>query len=711
MIQQSQRSPNPEPKKILSEILLEFVIEIQEPRKASNPQMIVKKILELVKPQYFKCVEIICNLIRKSDDYIDKGEEEQKITNLIEDFAKNWQESDESQHLQEIKNKIIESQRSLSLLSLYQQIINQDIYLDGMNSKDLEYLIELGLVVWNDNIPRISNIVYERVFDLNFVTHELKILVRELVLKKWRSIADFSEKEQQEVILLITQKISQLFKKTDNLEISLCWILQLSEPDMVLLESLINLVCGINNKILIKDIHDEQGKRYLETLVKSSLIDNWQTKRLSEHFTSIQNNLVSSKKCDIFGLLVTYRYILQGKDIPFNADQEIQELLDLKLVLNNQQSKKLTVSNVLYEAIFDDQWLEKQLALISQSQNQNILAWLDSNDFERYITILKRKFPHNLKTIIEEILSWTHEHQSLTKKIVEFVGSLEVESENLKDWFEKNIIYSPNLGTYVNENDFENLIRNRAAKLEGVKKINQINLSLVKLATKFRQNPLIIAEAVLEHTDGEPESIKNLVDLILRYDSIIRIEADGHKIPELVKFLENPDLKVLNMLTPNNNNINDAQMTQQELFEKIANKAKEFLKAIVLVDLAEGEIINYKYNEDELGKAENEKIYEKLIGSGSGGIAVEDFKTLIPSSEAWNKFAEETEAGELEYSIQIFTKRSVIAAFLNLDGQIYGVFYLGKSGVPRAKLVNVCEKTVPQIKQVFQQDQNFQFLS
>ena len=708
MIQQLQRSPNPDPKKILSKILLEFVIEIQEPRKASNPQMIVKKILELVKPQYFKCVEIICNLIRKSDDYINEGREEQKITNLVENFAQNWQESDDSQHLQEIKNKIIESQRSLSLLSLYQQIINQDIHLDGTNSNDLEYLIDLGLVVREDNVLRVSNIVYEKVFNLSFVEQELNGHVNKLVSKEWIFTPDLREIQKEQIINLITLNIPQLAKKTNNLETLTSLILTLSKPDIALLELLLKLFAETEDKNFISD-NDQEN---LNSLILSYLIDNWETKSnsLSVYFQGIKQKLITNNNCDAFWLLVTYRYVLQGKDTPFNADQETQELLNFKIVLTNQ-ANKLTVSNEIYQAIFNENWVGKQLARIPKPQSQNILALLDSNDFEGDITILQRKFSHNLKTIIEEILSWTHEHQSLTKKIVEFVGSLEVESENIKDWFEKNIIYSPNLGTYVNENDFENLIRNRAAKLEGVKKINQINLSLVKLATKFRQNPLIIAEAVLEHTDGEPESIKNLVDLILRYDSIIRIEADGHKIPELVKFLENPDLKVLNMLTPNNNNINDAQMTQQELFEKIANKAKEFLKAIVLVDLAEGEIINYKYNEDELGKAENEKIYEKLIGSGSGGIAVEDFKTVIPSSEAWNKFAEETEAGELEYSIQIFTKRSVIAAFLNLDGQIYGVFYLGKSGVPRAKLVNVCEKTVPQIKQVFQQDQNFQFLS
>jgi glycosyltransferase involved in cell wall biosynthesis len=149
MIQQLQRSPNPDPKKILSKILLEFVIEIQEPRKASNPQMIVKKILELVKPQYFKCVEIICNLIRKSDDYINEGREEQKITNLVENFAQNWQESDDSQHLQEIKNKIIES------MALSKPVVTTTIGTEALTESQKK-----GLLIADDSQGLADHVIY-----------------------------------------------------------------------------------------------------------------------------------------------------------------------------------------------------------------------------------------------------------------------------------------------------------------------------------------------------------------------------------------------------------------------------------------------------------------------------------------------------------------------------------------------------------------------
>ncbi|NER07218.1 MAG: hypothetical protein F6K17_33905, partial [Okeania sp. SIO3C4] len=82
----------------------------------------------------------------------------------------------------------------------------------------------------------------------------------------------------------------------------------------------------------------------------------------------------------------------------------------------------------------------------------------------------------------------------------------------------------------------------------------------------------------------------------------------------------------------------------------------------------------------------------------------EDFDTLVPAIEAFKKFAEETNAGEPEYLIYAFTKRLVIGSFLNIGGNYYGVFYIGKSFVARGKLVNLCEKTVPEIKDAFEAD-------
>jgi len=695
MIQQLQRSPNPEPKKILSEILLEFVIEIQEPRKASNPQMIVKKILELVKPQYFKCVEIICNLIRKSDDYINEGREEQKITNLVENFAQNWQESDDSQHLQEIKNKIIESQRSLSLLSLYKQIIiNQDIHLDGTNSNDLEYLIDLGLVVREDTVLRVSNIVYEKVFNLNFIEQELNSHVNKIVSEKWTFTLDLRETQKEQIINLITLNIPQLAKKTNNLETLISLILTSSKPDIALLELLLKLFAETEDKNFTSDNDQENPK----SLIRPYLIDNWETKSnsLSVYFQGIKQKLITNNNCDAFWLLVTYRYVLQGKDTPFNADQETQELLNLKLVLTNQ-ANKLTVSNeIYYKVIFNENWVGKQLAQIPKPQSQNILALLDSNDFEGDITILKSKFPHNFKTIIEEILSWTHEHQSLTKKIVEFVGSLEVESENVKDWFEKNVIYSQNLGEYLREavNDFKILIRSRVAKLEGVKEIDQINLSLVKLTTKFRQNPLIIAKAILEHTDGEPESIKNLVDLILPDDSIIRTEADGHKIPELVKSLENPNLEVVLSMPK----INIDQLLNQIVEEQ------EGLEAIVLINLTKS---LPQYHNSDL-RLNNERLFNDLFRTNRGiSKALANFASLQSIPKALNTFGQETNKGQLDYAIFLFKNEDkknidsgglIVVYFTIFEGVPFAICYIATKEAFLASILLSCEESIDQIR-------------
>ena len=706
MIQQLKQSFEPQHEH-LNQILVEFVIELQNTSKASNPQMVVKKIFELVKPKYSKCVEIILNLVRKFEGSIKEGDEESTVKELVENFA-NKQEYDDSVHLQKVISKILESHRSLSLLSLYLQIINKDIDLDDINQKDIEYLIELGLIVSQNNVFQVSNFLYEQIFNGDFIEQELKNKVYKLVSRKWELAPELSKIQKQDIVNIISENISELAKKTNNLDFLLSLILKWSKPDLVLLKSLLNFIGEAENKILLCD---KEGIKKIANLVRSHFIENWQTKPLSKHFNLIQENVIKNKNGHVFWLLVTYRYILNGKEIPFKAEKEIQDLVKSKLILTNPENKP-TVANDIYKAVFDEDWVLQKLAQINKPQIHNLLAWLNNDNFEDNITILQNKFPNNFKIIIEEIISWTHEHQDIAQRIIEFikVGIFSPDSEGI-DKFNKNIIYSPNLGNYLKPEDFKILITNRVAKLEGVNEINQTNQSMLQLTKKFRHNPLIIAEKILELTNGEQNFTQNLVDLIVQEGGIIKTEQDVNNIQGLIKSLDNSNQEELNMPTDNSNNNNDNTITLQELFERIAEKGRGFLKAILLVHLQgdnAGEILESSYN-GELDQTEDE-IYRNLIGRGSGGKALEDAGNLSAVSEFWNKFAEKTELGDLEYSIHAFNKGSVIVAVLNLEGQLYGVFYLGKSGAPRARLINVCEQTIPQIKKLFLQDRDFVFV-
>jgi hypothetical protein len=161
--------------------LLQFIMEVQETKKASNPQMLMRKILELVKPKYSQCLEIICNLIRQSNGTIEQGEEDTKITDLIDQFAENWQESDYSEHLSNILNHILDSERSLSVLVLYEQILNQTIDVSTINNQDRDFLIQLGLITEENTNLIISNILYYKIFNSNFINQQIDQKLKKLV--------------------------------------------------------------------------------------------------------------------------------------------------------------------------------------------------------------------------------------------------------------------------------------------------------------------------------------------------------------------------------------------------------------------------------------------------------------------------------------------------------------------------------------------------
>lgn len=84
------------------------------------------------------------------------------MTRVIE----NWEAQDEPEHLKTIRDRLLRSgQRTARLLSLYQQILNQD----GIPSNDTPEQMELqlsGLVVKRQNRLTVYNRIYAAVFDL-----------------------------------------------------------------------------------------------------------------------------------------------------------------------------------------------------------------------------------------------------------------------------------------------------------------------------------------------------------------------------------------------------------------------------------------------------------------------------------------------------------------------------------------------------------------
>lgn len=119
--------------------------------------------------------QTICQVFAKSNSNIPNGKEIQAVDRFVEGtLIKKWQESKAATSIRTIAYSLQDNPRcsSSSLLREYQNIL-----LSGekafQNSKEQQELLLLGLVVKEGDRLRISNIIYQQVFNRDFVVKQL----------------------------------------------------------------------------------------------------------------------------------------------------------------------------------------------------------------------------------------------------------------------------------------------------------------------------------------------------------------------------------------------------------------------------------------------------------------------------------------------------------------------------------------------------------
>ena len=98
---------------------------------------------------------------------------------------------------------------------------------------------------------------------------------------------------------------------------------------------------------------------WVENLVRSHIIDNWEAQDEPEHLRTIRDRLLSLQHAAA-SLLHLYQKILQNSEIPADNSSDQAELLLSGLVV--KQNGKLTVGNRIYASIFNQDWVAKELA-------------------------------------------------------------------------------------------------------------------------------------------------------------------------------------------------------------------------------------------------------------------------------------------------------------------------------------------------------------
>ncbi|MFB8787309.1 MAG: AAA family ATPase [Potamolinea sp.] len=96
---------------------------------------------------------------------------------------------------------------------------------------------------------------------------------------------------------------------------------------------------------------------WIENLVRTNVIENWESQDEPEHLRTIRERLLKSEQQ--VPLLELYRQILQQGDFVTLDSPEERELLLSGLVIKQQGS--LRVHNRIYELIFDNSWVERHI--------------------------------------------------------------------------------------------------------------------------------------------------------------------------------------------------------------------------------------------------------------------------------------------------------------------------------------------------------------
>ena len=97
---------------------------------------------------------------------------------------------------------------------------------------------------------------------------------------------------------------------------------------------------------------------WIKNLVRTKVIDNWESQDEPEHLRTIRDRILKSERQPA-RLLELYRQILHLREVVSVDSPESRELLLSGLVVKQQGSLK--VHNPIYELIFDYNWVDLHL--------------------------------------------------------------------------------------------------------------------------------------------------------------------------------------------------------------------------------------------------------------------------------------------------------------------------------------------------------------
>jgi hypothetical protein len=125
----------------------------------------------------------------------------------------------------------------------------------------------------------------------------------------------------------------------------------------------------------------------VEQLVRSRIIENWEYQDKPEHLKTINDRILQDKQHTV-QLLGFYTRILQTEEVVADSSYEQIKLQLSGLVVNKEG--KLEVYNPIYKEIFDQDWVDKNLAELRPYASA-MTAWLASDRKDKSCLLRKKE--------------------------------------------------------------------------------------------------------------------------------------------------------------------------------------------------------------------------------------------------------------------------------------------------------------------------------
>ncbi|MEH1991824.1 AAA-like domain-containing protein [Nostoc sp.] len=112
---------------------------------------------------------------------------------------------------------------------------------------------------------------------------------------------------------------------------------------------------------------------FVENLVRSRVIENWESQDEPEHFRTIQDRILKRDEQKAAYLLDLYQQVWHSGGIDIDSSIEQSDLQLAGIVVKKESTLK--VYNLIYQTIFDSLWIEKTLASL-RPYAENYRQWI-----------------------------------------------------------------------------------------------------------------------------------------------------------------------------------------------------------------------------------------------------------------------------------------------------------------------------------------------